>query len=186
MKRLSCKSFAAVTALALAAIALPARAQSALPIPDGPVSKDVPGAKELPDPHRVYKIVFDIGDDAPSVDEPHPKLAMITRVVNTLAKYGVPAENRKIVVVIHHRTKGIDMVLNDKAYAERNPGHSKNPNIPVIQALTKAGVDFRVCGQGVLAHKLDPKTILPEIQVDLWALTTLLNLQLDGYVHVAG
>lgn len=186
MTRLIRTLLTAVAALALAGIALPVQAQSALPIPDGPVARDVPGAKELPDPDRVYKIVFDIGDDAPSLDEPHPKLNMIANVLNTLAKYGVPAANRKIVVVIHHRTKGIDMILNDETYAARNPGHPKNPNIPLIKALTKAGVDFRVCGQGVLAHKLDPKTILPEIQIDLWAMTTLLNLQLDGYVHVGG
>lgn len=35
--------------------------------------------------------------------------------------------------------------------------------------MKKAGVDFRVCGQAVLGMKIDHKTILPEIQVDLWA-----------------
>jgi len=45
-------------------------------------------------------------------------------------------------------------------------------------------VDFRVCGQAVLGRKIDPKNILPEIELDLWALTTLTNLQLRGYVHV--
>lgn len=174
---------AALAAITLATFALPVQAQNALPIPGGPVAKDVPGAKELPDPHRVYKVVFDIGDDAPSKDEPHPSLDRITNILNTLAKFGVPKSNRKLVVVIHHRGPGIDMILKDKAYAKANPGHDKNPNIPVIQALTKAGVDFRVCGQGVLGHKIDQKDIIPEIQVDLWAATTLLNLQLDGYVH---
>jgi hypothetical protein len=38
----------------------------------------------------------------------------------------------------------------------------------------------------VLAHKIDPKTIMPEIELDLWALTTLVNLELRGYVHVGG
>jgi intracellular sulfur oxidation DsrE/DsrF family protein len=52
--------------------------------------------------------------------------------------------------------------------------------------MKKAGVDFRVCGQAVLAHKIDPKTIQPEIELDVWALTTIVNLQLRGYIHIGG
>ena len=52
--------------------------------------------------------------------------------------------------------------------------------------MKKAGVDFRVCGQAVLAPKIDPKTVMLEVEVDLWALTTLVNLQHRGYVHVGG
>jgi hypothetical protein len=35
-----------------------------------------------------------------------------------------------------------------------------------------------------IAKKIDPKTIQPEIELDRWALTTLVNLQLRGYVQV--
>ena len=52
--------------------------------------------------------------------------------------------------------------------------------------MKKAGVDFRVCGQGVLARKIDAAAILPEVQVDLWAMTTLTTLQLRGYARVSG
>jgi len=38
----------------------------------------------------------------------------------------------------------------------------------------------------VLGRKIDPATIQPEIELDLWALTTLTNLELRGYVHVGG
>jgi hypothetical protein len=44
--------------------------------------------------------------------------------------------------------------------------------------------DSRVCGQSVLANKIDPKTVQPEIELDLWALTTLVNLQSRGYIKV--
>ena len=76
-----------------------------------------------------------------------------------------------------------EIVQNNEAFKARNNGHD-NPNIALIQSMKKAGVDFRVCGQAVLAKKIDPKTIQPEIELDLWALTTLVNLQLRGYVHV--
>jgi len=158
-----------------------APAQSALPIPNAEVARDVPGAKELPDPNRTYKVVFDVGIAADKIDEVNPMLAVTARYVNTLAKFGVPADHRKIAVVFHQ--KGTEIIQSNEAYKARNNGHD-NPNITIIRELKKAGVDFRVCGQAVLAFKIDPKNIQPEIQLDLWALTTLVDFQLDGYVHI--
>jgi intracellular sulfur oxidation DsrE/DsrF family protein len=154
-----------------------------LPIPDAAVAKDIPGAKELPDPNTVYKVVFDIAKAADKVDDVNPMLPAIARFVNTLAKNGVPADHRKIAVVMHQG--GTAIILNDEAFKARHDGHA-NPNIDMIRKLAKAGVDFRVCGQSVLANKIDPKTILPEIELDLWALTTLVNLETRGYVRIGG
>jgi intracellular sulfur oxidation DsrE/DsrF family protein len=161
----------------LTALCGQAFAQSAqpLPIPNGEVAQDVPGAKELPDPKMVYKVVFDIATAAPKIDEVNPGLSGVVRYLNTLAKNGVPADHRKIAVVLHQNAT--EIILNDDTFKARNDGHD-NPNIALIQSMKKAGVDFRVCGQSVLAHKIDPKTIVPEIELDLWALTTLVNLQL--------
>jgi intracellular sulfur oxidation DsrE/DsrF family protein len=152
-----------------------------LPIPDGPVARDVAGAKEMPDPSINYKVVFDIATAAPKVDEVNPMLLAIARFINTLAKNGVAADHRKIAVVIHQQ--GTPLILNNEAFKARNDGHD-NPNIAMVRSLAKAGVDFRVCGQSVLANKIDPKTIQPEIELDLWALTTLVNLEMRGYVRV--
>ena len=176
------------TALLLAIwIALPgsAGAQSAqpLPLPDSPVATDIPGAHELPDPNIVYKVVFDIGKAAPKIDAVNPGLISIARYLNTLAKNGVPADHRKIVVVFHQG--GTEMILTNAAFKARNDGHD-NPNIAMIRSMKKAGVDFRVCGQAVLGKKIETDTILPEIELDLWALTTITNLELRGYIHVGG
>jgi intracellular sulfur oxidation DsrE/DsrF family protein len=86
-------------------------------------------------------------------------------------------------VVFHQQ--GTESVLNNAAFKARHDGHD-NPNIAMIQSMKKAGVDFRVCGQGVLGSKIDTATILPEVQVDLWAMVTLINLQLEGYARVSG
>jgi intracellular sulfur oxidation DsrE/DsrF family protein len=160
-----------------------AQSEQSLPIPDGQVAKDIPGAKELPDPNMTYKVVFDIATAAPQIDQVNPGLTGVVRYLNTLAKNGVPAEHRKIAVVLHQNAT--EIILNNDAFRARNDGHD-NPNVNLIQSMKKAGVDFRVCGQSVLAHKIDPKTIMPEIELDLWALTTLVNLELRGYVHVGG
>ena len=166
--------------VALVGVSSAARAQ-ALPVPGYEAAKDLPGEKELPDPSMVYKVVFDIGKAAPKIDAVNPGLETVARYLNTLAKNGVQADHRKIAVVFHQG--GTEIVENNEAFKARNNGHD-NPNIALIQNLKKAGVDFRVCGQAVLANKIDPKTIQPEIELDLWALTTLVNLELRGYVHV--
>ena len=47
-------------------------------------------------------------------------------------------------------------------------------------------MDFRVCGQAVLGATSDAKDIQPDIQVGLWALTTIVNMELRGYVWIGG
>ena len=167
-------------------MALPgsARAQSAqaLPIAGVDAATDFPNEHELPDPTLTYKIVFDIAKASPKIDDVNPGLTTISRYFNTLAKGGVPADRRKFVVVFHQ--EGTELALNNAAYRALKDGHD-NPNIALLHSMKQAGVDFRVCGQGVIARKIDVATINPDIQVDQWALTTITTLQLRGYVRVA-
>lgn len=160
-----------------------AHAQSAegLPIPGVEAAKDFPDENEVPDVNMVYKVAFDIGKPSPKIDEVNPGLLKIAEYYNTLAKHGVPADHRKFVVVFHQ--KGSEFALNNAVYKARNDGHD-NPNIALIQSMKKAGVDFRVCGQGVLGMKVDRSAILPDVQVDLWAMVTLMNFAMKGYTRV--
>lgn len=170
-------------AAVIAAWLPPAATQTALPIPDYGVARDVPGAELVPDPGVTYKVAFDAVAAAESIDDVNPMLAGVARYVNTLAKFGVPAEHRQIAVVLHQGST--EIILEDAAFKARNDGHS-NPNVALIRALDAAGVQFHVCGQAVLGRSIDPKTILPEIQLDLWALTTLIELGRQGYVRIGG
>lgn len=165
-------------ALALV-LAVAAQAHAQLPVPGVEPARDVPGAHEMPDPAMEYKVLFMVGA-GPKPTEVNPTLQAVARYVNTLAKAGVPAEKRKIVIMIRG---GIDMILKNDAYKARNEGKD-NPNVAMLQALAKAGVSVRVCGQAVVGMKLDRATILPEVQVDLWAMTTAINLSLKGYARV--
>jgi intracellular sulfur oxidation DsrE/DsrF family protein len=162
----------------------PAKADSARPllVPGYEAAKDLPGARELPDPTVDYKVVFADGQDAKNPGDVNPMLPTIATYVNTLGKYGVPAEHRHLVIMFHQRTPDIDIVMSNDAYKERY--NRDNPNIAIIHALKQAGVDIRVCGQGLIGRKIDPKQVNPDVQIDLWAMTTLVNLQLKGYVRV--
>jgi len=162
----------------------PAKADSAKPllVPGYEASRDLPGARELPDPKTDYKVVFADGQDAKNPGDVNPMLPTIATYLNTLGKYGVPSEHRHLVIMVHHRTPGLDMVMTNEAYKERY--NRDNPNIAMIHALKQAGVDIRVCGQGLIARKIDAKQVNPDVQIDLWAMTTLVNLQLKGFVRV--
>jgi intracellular sulfur oxidation DsrE/DsrF family protein len=161
-----------------------ARAASDKPVlvPGYEAARDLPGARELPDPKTDYKVVFADGQDAKNPGDINPMLPTIATYVNTLGKYGVPADHRHIVIMFHQRTPDIDIVMTNEAYRERY--NRDNPNIAIIHALKEAGVDIRVCGQGLIGRKIDVKQVNPDVQVDLWAMTTLVNLQLKGYVRV--
>jgi len=161
----------------------PAKAEAPrLLVPGYEAAGDLPGAHELPDPATDYKVVFAAGQDAKNPGDVNPMLPSIARYLNTLGKYGVPREHRHLVIMFHQRTPGIDIVMTNEAYRAK---HGRdNPNVALLHALKQAGVDIRVCGQGLVANKIDPKEVNPDVQVDLWAMTTLVNLQLKGYVRV--
>jgi intracellular sulfur oxidation DsrE/DsrF family protein len=175
---------ALIVALALAC-PTGALAQSAatLPVPGYPAARDVPKAHELPDPTMDYKVVFTIGDGAKDMTaEVNPRLATLARYVNTLAKWGVPSEKRHLTVMFHQRNPDFDITMTNAAFKAR---HGKdNPNIALIRDLKKAGVRFRACGQALESRKIDAAQINPDIQIDLWAMVSIVNLQMEGYARV--
>lgn len=153
-----------------------------LPMAGYNAAKHIAGAKELPDPKVDYKVVFSVAANAKD-DEIHPTLKTIALYLNTLADQGVPASNRHIAAVFHQG--GGDAVLANDIYKSRHKGVD-NPNVAMLKQLKDAGVELRVCGQGLLGKQVDPSQVLPGVQVDLWAMTTMVNLQLRGYVRVGG
>ncbi len=162
----------------------PANAASDKPVlvPGYEAAKDLPGAREFPDPKTDYKVVFADNQEPKDPNDVNPMLPTIATYVNTLGKYGVPADHRHLVIMLHHRTPGIAIVMTNEAYKERY--HRDNPNIAIIHALKQAGVDIRVCGQGLIAQKIDSRQVNPDVQIDLWAMTTIVNLQMKGYARV--
>ena len=169
----------AVVALLLGSAS--AAGAQALPVPGVEPARDVPGAHEMPDPAIVHKVVFDMATANPKGADVHPMLQAVARYVNTLAKTGVPAANRKIAVVFHQGST--DYVLKNDIYKARHEGQD-NPNAKMIEALRTAGVDFRLCGQASLARKIVAADMMPGIELDLWALTTIIALQQQGYILI--
>jgi intracellular sulfur oxidation DsrE/DsrF family protein len=179
MKTLLCSIVAAGLCTLIAAGGAAQTAPASWAIPEGGLAKDLPGAKEMPDPSLVYKVVFEVGRGSPNLDQPDPALARVARYYNTLAADGVPRDHLQIAVVIHGQST--DDILDNAEFRSRHQGHD-NPNAKLIEDMARAGVRLTVCGQAVLSAKIDPHTVLPQIEVTLWALTTFTNLELRGYV----
>jgi intracellular sulfur oxidation DsrE/DsrF family protein len=159
--------------------AAPARDEK-LPVASAAAAKDFAGAKELPDPNTDYKVVFSVSAQVKD-NEVHPTLKAIGVYLNTLAHNGVPAKKRHIAAMFHQG--GGDAVFQNDVYKARHNG-TDNPNIAVLKELHDAGVELRVCGQGLIGKKVEPSQLLPGVQADLWAMVTMVNLQSRGYVRV--
>jgi intracellular sulfur oxidation DsrE/DsrF family protein len=152
-------------------------------VPGYDAAKDVANAAELPDPAIDYKILFSVSSGAKDRDaEVNPMLPTIARYLNTLGKYHVPANHRHLVVMFHQRSPDFDIVMTNEAYKARYG--KDNPNIALIHALKQAGVEFRACGQALGGRKIDAKDVNSDIQIDLWAMTSMMNLQMKGFVRV--
>ncbi len=168
--------------MVLAAFAFTQVQAGELAVPGYPVAREIPGAHELPDPSIDYKIAWGIGQGASDMTtEINPNLPVIARYVNTLAKWDVPASKRHIIVIFHQRSDDFDIVLSNEAF--RKKYGKDNPNIPLITALKNAGVEFRACGQAVAGREIAMDDVNPDIQVDLWAMTSFMNLQMKGFVR---
>lgn len=134
---------------------------------------------EKPDPAVDYKVVMSV-TKAGEAGAPPPALEKAARLANLLAQSGVPASHRHIVVVLHG--PATMAVLTPAGMTARGKG--ANPSEDLIAQLKAAGVRVDVCGQALAGAKIARGEVLPDVQVDLSALTTLSTLQLKGYALI--
>ena len=139
-----------------------------------------PGVVVRPRAGATYKALFDLTQGKSAADKVNPGLDHIARTINIFAGAGVPVRHLKFDVIIHGPATPI--VLSAAAYQAKF-GHP-NPNLAVIAALRKAGVDLMVCGNALGDMHLTPAQVNPDIHVALSALSTVIILQNQGYALV--
>lgn len=151
-----------------------------------PIIKDfgsvypVPDAVEKPDPKMKYKILVDLAMGSARPDTINLGIEAACTLINLHAVGGVPKENIEMVMAVHNAA-GVT-ILNNEAYQQRYK--IDNPNLPMIDALLKAGVKIVVCGQTLRKRNIDAKTLAPGIGVATSALTTITTYQLKGYAVI--
>lgn len=132
------------------------------------------------DPDKVYKVVFDIHDSPEDPASVNPMLSTLARFLNMHVNAGVPLENLKVVGVIHN--KASKDAMDNEAYRQRYD--VDNPNIPLMEALEKAGAEIYMCGQSINARGINPERLAAPVKTALSAMTVFLSLQREGYTVI--
>lgn len=138
---------------------------------------EIPYAEEKPDPALDYKIIVEVVSNTEKYDSINWPLYNVARLLNLHVAGGVPKEKIQVVVVIHG--SAAFTVLNNETYKVKYG--VDNPNLNLYQELQQAGVKMFVCGQSLIARKIDRFKMVPEVKVATSALTTLTTYQLNGY-----
>ncbi|MGH8266237.1 MAG: DsrE family protein [Steroidobacteraceae bacterium] len=137
----------------------------------------LPKAAYQPDPRQTYRVVFAMTVASKGADQVNPAVERVARSVNLYVSAGVPVSHLKFVAIAYGAATSV--ALDDAHY--KSAYGVANPNLPVIAALRKAGVDVAVCGQAVLEHNYRYEWIDRSVTVALSALTTITALEQQGY-----
>ncbi|MEO9080456.1 MAG: DsrE family protein [Rhodanobacter sp.] len=137
----------------------------------------MPQAAYQPDPKATYKVVFSLSKFGAKPTDVSSSLEHVARTVNLYVNAGVPLSHLKFVAVAAGAATPI--VLNDEQY--RKIYGVANPNLAVITQLRKAGIDVAVCAQAMAEHKFDYGWQDSHVTLALSGLTTVINLQQQGY-----
>jgi intracellular sulfur oxidation DsrE/DsrF family protein len=177
----------ACAALSLVALQQVARAQALAEATTGPFIERFGPVYPVANPDFAtardveYRAVFDVSIGAPSPDGVNARIETLARFLNMHGQSGVPLENMKLALVLHG-TAGKD-ALSDRAYEARYG--LDNPNLPLLEALKRAGVEIYLCGQTAVHRGLRREELADPVEVALSAMTVLVTLQAGGYQLIA-
>ncbi len=131
-------------------------------------------------PRDGSRIVVDATRGGPP-DAVNPAIEKVARFVNIYAGAGRHPASAEIVVVLHG-----DATLGGLKHSDYRThcGVSSNPNLALIRDLHNAGVEFYVCGQALSGKGVRPSEVDASVHVAVSALTTLVNLQHDGFAYI--
>lgn len=149
-----------------------------------------PGADMQPDPAADYKVFVDVVTTSKNPARMDGSLERLARLVNLMGYAKVPADHVHIVALLDRRS-GL-AGLTDEAYARMiakfDPKHAtpgmKNPNLPVLHALHKAGVKLMICSQAMAELGLKDSDIDPSVTITLSALTDPVIYGQRGYTFM--
>lgn len=173
--------------LGLAGLAGSASAQALGTPSPGPLIRDFGPVYDVPSPDLsaspdvVHRAVFDVTRSAESPTAVNSSIESLARFLNMHARAGVPAENLQLALVVHG-SAGKDL-LDHAGYRERFG--VDNPNLPLLEALARAGVEIYLCGQTAMSRGLPREELAPQVRMALSAMTALVHLQDRGYRLIA-
>ncbi len=167
---------------AVMAVSSAASAQVVTPIPQADAYVPVPGGRLAADNRHVYRIVFEAVHGADKPDRVAPAVAMAGAELNTLAAHKVKRANMRFVLVFHTQAAD-EAVLDNAAYRARYG--VDNPNLPVLAALKRQGVELLVCGQELHADGVPLEAVARDVNIADDGLVAIATYEGQGYAHLA-
>lgn len=138
---------------------------------------DVPFASVKADSTMEYKIVIEMRAASENAKEMHQYFEHIGRMYNLHIHDKVPQSKLNVAVVIFG--PAAYTVLNNEAYKQKYK--TDNPNLKVFEEFKKAGIKTIVCGQSVMLHNIDPKSVSPNVDIASSRFVAVSTLQMKGY-----
>ncbi len=170
--------FRALTCLALMALSLPLQAADKTKVV-GKATPSVtwihpviakfgaihprPDVSGQPDPNVDYKVFIDVIGDFKDKGKHLDSLGRVARLVNLMGYAGVPPQHVHIVALLDRYAE--DAVLVNAAY--RKLYNKDNPNLEILHALKKAGVELLICSQAMAGQGLKDSDIDPSVTITL-------------------
>jgi intracellular sulfur oxidation DsrE/DsrF family protein len=166
-----------ITAFTLLAILVHGQTKLNPVIKDYGTMYDVPFAKDKPDPSKKYKIIVESAANIEKPEDIYAPFEHISRMYNLHVYCGVPQKNLFVEVVVFGPS--VSVLLNNDAYKQKFG--VENPNLKIIEQMTKAGIKMHACGQSIMLVGIDPATVNPNIDVVVSRFTTVSDRQRKGY-----
>lgn len=139
-----------------------------------------PNLPVRPDPKVDYHIFVDIISDMKNPAGQYDALIRLARLVNLMAYTKVPPSHVHIVALFD--SKAGYAALNNDYY--RKMMHTDNPNLAIVHALKKAGVELMMCSQAMAEFKLPDSALDPDVTITLSALTDAVVYGQKGYIYM--
>ena len=110
---------------------------------------------------QTYKVSWDINVGSAKPGEPNANFEVPPRFVNQAAALAIPRANVQVAVVVHG-SAGEEVLANDEYRARKGVD---NPNIALLEEMSKAGIRIILCGQTAANRKMPRDKILPFVLV---------------------
>ena len=147
--------------LALVGAPLAAQQQAGPVINGGGKHAPVPNATFEVPRDLSYKVVWNVQVGSAKPGEANDAFNVPARFVNQGAVLGMPRENVQVAVVVHG-TAGEELLDNAEYRARKGVD---NPNIALLEEMSRAGVRIILCGQTAANRKMPREHVLPFVKV---------------------
>lgn len=172
------RTLTAPAALLLAVVASAgAQSQTGPVIQKGGGHFPVPNATFTVPAGATYKVAWDIAVGSAKPGDANSAYDVPARFVNQAAVMGMARNATELAVVIHG-SAGEEMLNNDEYRARKGVD---NPNIALLEEMSKAGVKIIICGQTVGSRKMPRDKMLPFVLVAPSATWAHAVLQQQGF-----